>query len=78
MDSGDNMPITAPHSEGQKCFRSVGIYEANAIALKLERQHAAADDARPPENVISDLKANVRKIVVSDLRQHVFALITSI
>jgi len=51
----------------------VGIYEANAIALQIEN----VTTPRPMthdllRNVIHDLKAEIRKIVVSDLKENTF------
>jgi bifunctional DNase/RNase len=51
----------------------VGIYEANAIALQIEN----VSTPRPMthdllKNVINDLKASVRKIVVCDLKDNTF------
>ena len=51
----------------------MGIFEANAIALQMEN----VTTPRPMthdllKNVISDLKADIQKIVVSDLRENTF------
>ena len=51
----------------------VGIFEANAIALQIER----VDTPRPMthdllKNVLMQLNAEVEKIVVSDLRENTF------
>ena len=51
----------------------VGIFEANAIALQIEN----VETSRPMthdllRNVIEDLKADVEKIVVSDLKDNTF------
>src|SRR4026208_682747 len=75
VDPVPNTPlILLRDSEGQKVLPSwVGIYEANAIALQIEN----VSTPRPMthdllKNVISDLKASVRKIVVSDLKDNTF------
>jgi bifunctional DNase/RNase len=51
----------------------VGVFEANAIALQIEN----VSTPRPMthdllRNVIHDLKAEIRKIVVSDLKENTF------
>ena len=51
----------------------VGVFEANAIALQIEN----VTTARPMthdllRNVIHDLKADIQKIVVSDLKDNTF------
>ena len=75
VDPVTNMPIILLRdAEGQKVLPIwVGIYEANAIALQIEN----VSTPRPMthdllKNVISDLKASVRKIVVSDLKDNTF------
>jgi uncharacterized protein len=60
--------------EGQRVLPIwVGAYEANAIALQIEN----ITTPRPMthdllRNVIQDLKAEIRKIVVSDLKENTF------
>jgi uncharacterized protein len=75
VDPVTNMPIILLRdSEGQKVLPIwVGIYEANAIALQIEN----VSTPRPMthdllKNVITDLKATVRKIVVSELKDNTF------
>jgi bifunctional DNase/RNase len=75
VDPVTNMPIILLRdSEGQKVLPIwVGIYEANAIALQIEN----VSTPRPMthdllKNVITDLKATVKKIVVSDLKENTF------
>jgi hypothetical protein len=75
VDPVTNMPIILLRdSEGQKVLPIwVGIYEANAIALQIEN----VSTPRPMthdllKNIINDLKASVRKIVVSDLKDNTF------
>jgi bifunctional DNase/RNase len=75
VDPVTNMPIILLRdSEGQKVLPIwVGIYEANAIALQIEN----VSTPRPMthdllKNVISDLRASVQKIVVSDLKDNTF------
>ncbi len=70
-----NTPIVILHDrEGQRVLPiSVGIFEANAIALEMEN----ISTPRPMthdllRNVIRDLKADVQKIVVSDLKESTF------
>ena len=75
LDPVTNMPIILLRdAEGQKVLPIwVGIYEANAIALQIEN----VSTPRPMthdllKNVINDLKASVKKIVVSDLKDNTF------
>src|SRR3970282_1925218 len=75
VDPITNMPIILLRdSDGQKVLPIwVGIYEANAIALQIEN----VSTPRPMthdllKNVITDLKATVKKIVVSDLKDNTF------
>ena len=75
VDPVTNMPIILLRdSEGHKVLPIwVGIYEANAIALQIEN----VSTPRPMthdllKNVITDLKAIVKKIVVSDLKDNTF------
>ena len=75
VDPVTNMPIVILHdAEGQRVLPIwMGVFEANAIALQIE-------NVSPPRpmthdllrNVIHDLKADVRKIVVSDLKDNTF------
>ena len=75
VDPSTNMPIVILHeSEGQRVLPIwVGIFEANAIALQIEN----ISTPRPMthdllRNVIHDLKAEVQKVVVSDLKESTF------
>lgn len=75
VDPVTNMPIILLRdADGQKVLPIwVGIYEANAIALQIEN----VSTPRPMthdllKNVITDLKASVQKIVVSDLKDNTF------
>ena len=75
VDPITNMPIVILRDEeGQRVLPIwVGIFEANAIALQIEN----VEPSRPMthdllRNVIEDLKADVEKIVVSDLRDNTF------
>ncbi len=75
VDPITNMPIVILHDrEGQRVLPiSVGICEANAIALQIEN----ISTPRPMthdllRNVIRDLKADVQKVVVSDLKEGTF------
>ena len=70
-----NMPIVILHDDaGERILPiSVGIFEANAIALQIDN----IPTPRPMthdllRNVIKDLKAAVEKIVVSDLKDKTF------
>ena len=75
VDPVTNMPIIILRDqEGQRVLPIwVGVFEANAIALQIEN----IATPRPMthdllRNVITDLKAQVRKIVISDLKENTF------
>jgi uncharacterized protein len=75
VDPVTNMPIVILRDQaGQKVLPIwVGMSEANAIALQIEN----ISTPRPMthdllRNVIHDLKATVRKIVVCDLQENTF------
>ncbi len=75
VDPITNMPIVILHdSGGQRVLPIwVGIFEANAIALQIEN----ISMPRPMthdllRNVIHDLKADVQKIVINDLKENTF------
>jgi bifunctional DNase/RNase len=75
LDPVSNMPIVLLRDEEEK--RSlpiwVGIFEANAIALELEK----VSTPRPMthdliKNILESVEAKVEKIVVNDLRDNTF------
>jgi uncharacterized protein len=75
LDPVSNMPIILLRDEEEK--RSlpiwVGIFEANAIALELEK----VSTPRPMthdliKNILESVEAKVEKIVVNDLRDNTF------
>ena len=75
VDPVTNMPIVILHDkEGKRVLPIwVGIFEANAIALQIEN----VSPSRPLthdllRNVIYDLKGDVSKVVVSDLKDSTF------
>ena len=75
VDPITNMPIIILRDkDGQRVLPIwVGVFEANAIALQMEN----VATPRPMthdllKNVICDLKADIQKIVVSDLRENTF------
>ncbi len=75
VDPVTNVPIVILRDkDGQKVLPIwVGIFEANAIALQIEN----ISTPRPMthdllRNVIHDLKAEIQKIVVSDLKENTF------
>ena len=75
VDPITNMPIVLLRDkEGQKVLPIwVGVFEANAIALQIENitpQRPMTHDLL--NNVIHDLKADIQKIVVSDLKENTF------
>ena len=75
VDPITNMPIVILHdAEGQRVLPIwMGVFEANAIALQIEN----VSTPRPMthdllRNVIHDLKADVHKVVVNDLKDNTF------
>jgi bifunctional DNase/RNase len=75
MDPVTNMPIVVLKDNGGESILPiwVGIYEANAIALEIEK----VTTPRPMthdllKNVLTSLDARVHKVVVSDLRDDTF------
>lgn len=75
VDPITNMPIIILRDkDGQRVLPIwVGIFEANAIALQIEN----VATPRPMthdllKNVIHDLKADIQKIVVCDLKENTF------
>lgn len=75
LDPLSNLPIIILRDEDEK--RSlpiwIGIYEANAIALELEK----IETPRPMthdliKNILETIEARVLKIVVTDLRENTF------
>lgn len=75
VDPITNMPIVILRDKdgGRVLPIWVGVFEANAIALQIEN----VTTPRPMthdllRNVIHDLKAEIRKIVVSDLKENTF------
>ena len=75
IDPITNMPIVILRDkEGQRVLPNwVGGFEANAIAMQIEN----VTTPRPMthdllRNVIQDLKADITKIVVSDLKENTF------
>jgi uncharacterized protein len=75
MDPVTNMPIVVlKDTSGEGVLPIwVGIYEANAIALEIEK----VATPRPMthdliKNVLASLEAHVHKVVVSDLRDETF------
>jgi bifunctional DNase/RNase len=75
VDPITNMPIVILRDkEGHKVLPIwVGVFEANAIALQIENvtpQRPMTHDLL--NNVIHDLKADIKKVVVSDLKENTF------
>jgi bifunctional DNase/RNase len=75
VDPITNMPIVILRDkDGQKVLPIwVGVFEANAIALQIENvtpQRPMTHDLL--NNVIHDLKADIKKVVVSDLKENTF------
>lgn len=81
LDPLTNMPIVILKDlEGQRALPIwVGIFEANAIALEMEK----VPTPRPMthdliKNILDGLKARVNRIVVNDLRDNTFYAIISL
>jgi bifunctional DNase/RNase len=75
VDPITNMPIVLLRDkDGQRVLPIwVGVFEANAIALQIENitpQRPMTHDLL--NNVIHDLKADIEKIVVSDIKENTF------
>jgi bifunctional DNase/RNase len=75
LDPVSNSPIVVLRDDEDKIFLPiwVGIFEANAIALRLEN----VETPRPMThdllaNLILELRANVTRIVINDLRDSTF------
>lgn len=75
LDPVSNSPIVVLKDEAEKFFLPiwVGIFEANAIALQLEK----VSTPRPMthdllRNFISELDARVARVVINDLRDSTF------
>ncbi|HXV62228.1 MAG TPA: bifunctional nuclease family protein [Vicinamibacteria bacterium] len=75
IDPITNMPIVIlKDKEGDRVLPIwVGVFEANAIALQIEN----IPTPRPMthdllKNILSEIRANVQRIVVSDLRDNTF------
>src|SRR4026209_1719780 len=74
VDPINNKPIIIRDEDGRRVLPIwVGVFEANAIALQIEN----VTTPRPMthdllRNVIHDLKADIQKIVVSDLKDNTF------
>jgi uncharacterized protein len=81
MDPVTNMPIVILKDVGGDSVLPiwVGIYEANAIALEIEK----VTTPRPMthdllKNLLTGLDANVRKVVVNELRDDTFFAIIGV
>jgi len=81
LDPLTNMPIVILKDlEGQRALPIwVGIFEANAIALEMEK----VPTPRPMthdliKNILEGLKAQVNRIVVNDLRDNTFYAVISL
>jgi uncharacterized protein len=75
VDPITNMPIIILRDKAEQRVLPiwVGVFEANAIALQIEN----VTTPRPMthdllRNVILDLKADIQKVVVSDLKENTF------
>jgi uncharacterized protein len=81
MDPVSNMPIVVLKDVGGESVLPiwVGVYEANAIALEMEK----VSTPRPMthdliKNVLTGLEAQVHKVVVTELREDTFYAVISL
>ena len=75
MDPVSNMPVVVLRDSANGVFLPiwVGIFEANAIALQMEKiatQRPMTHDLL--KNLLSELDAKVERIVINDLRDNTF------
>jgi bifunctional DNase/RNase len=75
LDPISNTPVVVLKDDEEKFFLPIwiGVFEANAIALKIEN----VATSRPLThdlffNTLGDLKAKIEKIVINDLRDNTF------
>jgi hypothetical protein len=75
LDPISNTPVVVLKDDEEKFFLPIwiGVFEANAIALKIEN----VATSRPLThdlffNTLGDLKARIEKIVINDLRDNTF------
>jgi len=75
MDPVSNMPVVILRDEGDGVFLPiwVGIFEANAIAIEMEK----ISTPRPMthdllKNVLAELQAHVDRIVINELKENTF------
>ena len=75
VDPITNMPIVLLHDrEGARVLPIwIGVFEANAIALQIENQATPRPMTHDLlRNVITDLKAAVDRVVVTELKENTF------
>jgi hypothetical protein len=75
VDPITNMPIVLLHDrDGARVLPIwIGVFEANAIALQIENQATPRPMTHDLlKNVIADLKAQVDRVVVTDLKDNTF------
>jgi bifunctional DNase/RNase len=75
LDPFSNTPVVVLKDADEKLFLPIwiGVFEANAIALKMEN----IQTPRPlthdlVRNLLQDLRANIDKIVINDLQDNTF------
>ena len=75
LDPISNTPVVVLKDDEERFFLPIwiGVFEANAIALKIEN----VATSRPLThdlffNTLGDLKARIEKIVINDLRENTF------
>lgn len=75
LDPISNTPVVVLKDDEEKFFLPIwiGVFEANAIALKIEN----VETSRPLTHdlffhTLEDLKARIEKIVINDLRDNTF------
>jgi len=75
LDPTSNLPvlILSDHEEKRQFPIWIGLAEANAIAVELEKIPAARPQTHDLiKNILASLKARVLKVVVNDLRDNTF------
>src|SRR6202030_4320448 len=75
MDPATNMPVVVlKETQGVGVLPIwVGVYEANAIALEIQKVHTARPMTHDLlKNVLTSLNVHVQRVVVSDLKDDTF------
>ena len=75
MDPATNMPIVVLKDVGSETVMPiwVGIFEANAIAIEIEKMAAPRPMTHDlSRNIIQNLNATIEKVVITELRDDTF------